>query len=125
MTESLGASASTCCRRCNDLSGANRDKGVKLGATGEPGDAVEPADAVEEETWTTGQVAEFLKPWGFSRKLISEMVNTGELPATRRHPGAWARVPARVVRAYAKALGTPTGTVQRRAGARIGRPHSP
>ncbi len=89
-----------------------------MGVKGEP---VEPDTTDEEATWTTGQVADYLKPWGFNRKLISAMINSGELPGTRRHPGAWARVPVAVVLKYAASLPKPTGQVQRRPRARIGR----
>jgi hypothetical protein len=56
------------------------------------------------EAWTTGQAADHLKDLGISRRQVSRMVASGELPAIRRAPRAWAHIPADAVRAYRRTL---------------------
>lgn len=84
------------------------------------------AAVVGEELWTTGQIAAYLAEWGFTRKLVAAMVTSGEFPGVKRRPRAWARVPSRIVMAYAETLGPPpSGEVHRNPRARIGRGDSP
>lgn len=57
-----------------------------------------------DELWTTGQAAEYLARWGITRRMVSQMINSGVLTGYRREPGKWGRVPRTVVEQYGKHL---------------------
>lgn len=85
-----------------------------------PGD--DEATTPDGELWTTGTAAAYLRPWGFTRKLVAAMVESGEMPAVKRKKRAWARIPRSVVEDYAQTLGPPpAGGVHRNPRGIIGR----
>ncbi len=57
-----------------------------------------------DELWTTGQAANYLAKWGITRRMVSQMINSGELPGYRRESGKWGRVPRNAVERYGKHL---------------------
>jgi hypothetical protein len=67
-------------------------------------DTSDGAEHLSVELWTTGQAAEFLSDLGITRRQVSRMVASGELPAMRRAPGKWAHIPAGEVHKLRAAL---------------------
>jgi hypothetical protein len=75
-------------------------KGVSVVISGSSGAATSTPD---DPLLRTGQIASMLAPWGFSRGMVSQLINDGEFgdPARYRRAGnKWARVPTSVVQAY-------------------------
>ncbi len=53
-----------------------------------------------DELWTTGRTAEYLRDLGISRRQVSAMLDSGELAGVRRAPRKWGKVWASSARAY-------------------------
>ena len=68
----------------------------------------------EEELWTTGQAAAYLKDLGIKPRQVARMVSSGDLPGVQLGAGKWRRVRAADVRALRKEMLDTLATRQRK-----------
>ncbi len=71
----------------------------------------------DEELWTTGQAAAFLRDLGITRRQVVRLISEGVIPAFQVGTGKWRRVRAADVRAFRREMLRQLETQQRTEGA--------